>query len=1026
MSLRTRKTSLLIIASLASLQAVNSYAQVNISQASRNQLPALSDELHRQGHFAVSGQAAQKGVKSQKQDEKVALTDPSDADRARFNTATAKLNADAGDAAEYASQALGETVNPAYAQRLSYAIAQYYFRKDKFANAIKYYEEAGVANLDNAEVGDQKFELAYSYFNNKQLDKAKPLFSYIKDLKDSKYYMSGNYYYGLLSYNENKYDEALRSFFIIKDEKEYRAYVPYYIAEIYYFKGDRAKALALTDSLISAKEKSFYHKELHLLAAQCLFENQEYARARPYFEYYYQHTTKIGKEDLYKMAYCYYRLGEWKNATDKFKMLSNAHDSLGQTSMYLLGDCYLKTGNKQSSRNAFGICAEMPYNKSQQEAAMILYVRLSYETGNNDEALRMTNTLMTAFPSSPYKDEAKTLKSDLLIKTNQYEDALRLLQDVQIKDNQYASVYQRTTYGYAVQQFKKGELSRADEYFAKSLAYPAVPEFERAAYFWRGEIAFHEKRYPEAITYSQNFISRIGDLRAVERISPQATVHNAYINMGYSALETGNYVAAQDYFSQAQQAASGDRHSVAAASVLEADAVFLQKNYTKALALYEKIIASGNVDAEYAQFQKAIILGLLNKDQDKLALLKQIAGMKPPGTYATNARYEIAITYLDMESYRSALAPLKYLTDSATDQSFTPKALMKTGFAYQQLNDNTNAIAAYRRVVVDHPGAEERFAALEALKGLYIQSNQPGKYAQLLSETNLPSGDSSAIESAYYAAGESQFIAGKWDEARKAFTDYLLHYPNGISAVKAHYYLAESNYKIKRFADARDHYNAVLATSWNDFSENSARRGAAISLEIRDYETAYKLYTALRTNGSPNNISESTYRGLMKSAFYTGKYAISEAYADTLIDAPNTSADGMNEARFFKGRNLQQTGKGDDAIRAYEQLSGNRNGEMAAEARYRIAEVLMQQGKLKYAEDAANEGIKLSAGYDTWVGKSYLLLADILVKQNDYFNAKALLQSIVKNTKIAELKQDATRKLEEVKKLEKQQSKLED
>lgn len=1026
MSLLPLKTARFIIACIILMPAGHSYAQINVSQTPRNQYPVLSDELQRQGHFAVSGQTATQGADVQNNSQKVAQPNASDVDKARYNTSVAKLKADAGGAAAYAADNLNEIVNPAYSQRLSYALAQYYFQKDKFADAIKYYEQAGVANLDNDEVGDQKFELAYSYFNNKQLDKAKPLFLNIKSIETSKYYKAGNYYYGLLCYNENKYDEALKSFYVIKDEKEYRAYVPYYIAEIYYFQGNRAKSLALTDSLISAKEKSFYHKELHLLAAQCLFEDKEYARARPYFEYYYQHTPKIGKEDLYKMAYCYYRLSEWKNATDKFKMLSNAHDSLGQMSMYLLGDCYLKTGNKQSARNAFGICAEMPYNKPQQEAAMILYVRLSYETGNNDEALRMTNSLISTFPASQYKDEAHTLKSDLLIKTNQYEDALRLLQDVQVKDNQFGAVYQRTTYGYAVQQFKKGELAKADDYFAKSLTYPVVPEYERAAYFWRGEIAYHEKRYADAISNSQNFISRIGDIRTVEKISPQATVHHAYLNMGYSALETGNYVAAQDYFSQAQQAAAGDKKFVATVSVLEADAVFLQKNYTKALALYEKIIASGSADAEYAQFQKAIILGLLNKNDEKLALLKQIAGMKPQGVYAVNARYEIAITQIDMESYRSALSTLKYLTDSATDKSFASKALMKTGFAYQQLNDNANAITAYRRVVIDHAGAEERFAALEALKSLYIQSNQPAKYAQLLAESNLPSGDSTAVESAYYAAGESQFIAGKWDDARKAFSDYLLHYPNGISAVKAHYYLAESYYRLKKFPEARDNYNAVLAAPWNDFSENSARRGAIIAMELKDYETAFKLYTALRTNSAENSQGETVYRGLMKSAFYTERYTESNAYADTLIEAPATSADGMNEARFYRARNMQQAGKGVEAIEAYRQLSGMRNGEMAAEARYRIAEILAGQSKLKEAEEAANESIKLSAGYDAWVGKSYLLLTDILVKQNDYFNAKALLQSIVKNTKIAELKQDAAKKLEEVKKLEKQQSKLED
>jgi hypothetical protein len=78
----------------------------------------------------------------------------------------------------------------------------------------------------------------------------------------------------------------------------------------------------------------------------------------------------------------------------------------------------------------------------------------------------------------------------------------------------------------------------------------------------------------------------------------------------------------------------------------------------------------------------------------------------------------------------------------------------------------------------------------------------------------------------------------------------------------------------------------------------------------------------------------------------------------------------------------------------------------------------MLAGKLKEAENAAGKNIKQSAGYEYWVVKTYLLLGDILVREKDYFNAKATLQSVVQHTKIPELKVEATRKLEELKGLE--------
>jgi len=1023
MDLKLRKYNYLILAGLALLPLQGS-AQVHAPVLRANNRPALSTEQFVQGHYAVSAISAKEHIDSKQQ--RPALRNPVDADQVRYNKAVSELKNNAPGAADHAKEAMQETPDPAHYERMAFNLAHHYFKDDHFADAIKFYEDGGVFNLDNDEVADQKFELAYSYFNNKQFDKAKPLFSAIKDIQEHKYYRAGNYYYGLLAYNENRYDEALKSFDIVKDDPEYRAVVPYYIAEIWYFKGNKEKALTMADTLIHKKEKSYYDKELHLLAAQCLFEQQKYTEAKPYFDYYYQHADKIRKEDLYEIAYCDYRLDQWKSAMEKFKMLSDTRDSLGQTSMYLLGDCYLKTGNKAGARNAFGICADMSFNKGLQEAAMILYARLSYETGNHDEALRQLKGLLEAFPSSKYRDEAQTMISGLLLKTNKYDEALDRLQQVKVKDNNYKAVYQKATYGYGVQLYRNGEYRKADEYFGMSVTNPINSEYERAAYFWRGEAAFHNKKYEDAINYHQNFISRMGDIATVEHLSPQATIQHGYITMGYAAMETGNYVAAQDYFNQAQLAKTADKRSSAAALLLEADAVFMQKNFAKAIALYDKVIAAGGQDADYAKFQKAILLGLQGKSSEKIALLQTLTKAKPASLYAGNAQYEIALTYLETDKYKDALAALKPLTEDGKDMSLGAKAWMKTGFVYQQLGDNNKAIEAYRKVVINYAGAEERFAALEALKSLYIQVNKPEAYSQLLKESNLPGDDKGAMDSTYYSAAEAQFEAEKWDDSRQAFVNYLASYPNGVFAVKAHYYLGESYQKLKRNDEALKEYNAVLATTWNDFSEVSGRRAAGIAMDSKDYENAYRYYTILLNNSSDGHATEGIYRGLMKAGYHIGKYEEAGKYADSLMNISTVSPDAVNEAQFYKAHILQQNGKDEDAITAYKALAGNKNGDVAAESRYRVAEILLKQDKLKEAEEAANETIKQSGGYDNWVGKAYILLSDILLKQKDYFNAKALLQSIVKNTKIAELKQEATRKLEEVKKAEKNQSKLED
>jgi len=177
------------------------------------------------------------------------------------------------------------------------------------------------------------------------------------------------------------------------------------------------------------------------------------------------------------------------------------------------------------------------------------------------------------------------------------------------------------------------------------------------------------------------------------------------------------------------------------------------------------------------------------------------------------------------------------------------------------------------------------------------------------------------------------------------------------------------------------------------------------------------------------------YEGLMKTSAAGKKYATAAAYADTILSLPSVDETKQHEASLVKANAvLMQSALSNSTDSAaaqranaaiiYKQLENAKETNIAAEARYHSAEILFDNNNLKEAEKAASENIRLSAGNDYWIVKSYILLADILTVEKDYFNAKATLQSVVKHTKFPELKEIALKDLEHVKKLEKQHSKL--
>jgi TolA-binding protein len=354
------------------------------------------------------------------------------------------------------------------------------------------------------------------------------------------------------------------------------------------------------------------------------------------------------------------------------------------------------------------------------------------------------------------------------------------------------------------------------------------------------------------------------------------------------------------------------------------------------------------------------------------------------------------------------------------------KASLKLAYAYQQNGNNEQAEKQYTNYIASYPSASDREEALDALRSLYVLENRPEAYAAYLKENNLPETDAESVENSFYDAATQNYGDANWEKAAAGFTKYLDRFPNGKYAVKAHFYRAESYYNLKQSDKALADYDAVQTSGWSDYAEAAAGKSARISFANKDYGKALTSYRELRNVAMDDKILATAYEGMMKSAFESGRYENASAYADTLLSLPNMDKDITAQAQLIKARALQLDQQTAPAIALYQILDTKNLGMISAEARYRYAEILFSQHKLKEAETQAGYAAQASGGYDYWVVKCYILLGDILTEEKDYFNAKATLKSIVKNTKIKELKEEAAQKLDQVIILEKAKSKLQE
>ncbi|MDQ6758064.1 MAG: tetratricopeptide repeat protein [Bacteroidota bacterium] len=902
-------------------------------------------------------------------------------------------------------------------QIMSYHLAKYYFIKRDFEHAITYYERAGYDNLSNDEIADAKFELAYSYFNLKRFDVAKPLFNEIHQLPKNKYYYPANYYYGFISYRDRDYAEALKAFKLTETQEQYVGLVPYYIAEIYYFQGKKDEALHYGEDVL-ARGNLYYQKELNLLIGQIYFEKRNFAKALPLLEAYINSSDKVSKEVLYELSYSYYEANRVEKAIEGFKQLSNEKDSLGQNSMYLLGDLYIRTNQKVNARNAFQYSANNSSNRKQQEISRFNYAKLSYELGYQDIALNNIKTFLDLYPTSSYATEAKEILVNILANTNNFNDALSLYGSFDRPTPTMQKVYPKILYGRATELMNDQKLSQADELFTKILQDPNAGKVLPYANFWKSEIAYRQSRYDDAIRYATAFVQSGAFSQG------EATPSSAKYILGYSYLKKENYKQALNYFQQITQNISSQSTALEAdAFVRSADSYFMMKDYSKAKSMYDNLINNALPQSDYALFQKAMIAGITNA-QEKIKLLNTLSRQYSSSDLVPDANMEIANTYMAQERFKDAIPYLNNILLLPQATSLKPKAYLKLGLSYYNMNNNNEALKNFQKLISSYPQSAEADEALDNMKNIYVEEGKPNEYVDFLKRSGKVISVTEA-DSLTYSAAELKYNNGDCINAIAGFNNYLNQYPDGAFALQSYFFRSECYVKNKDFKNAVTGYAAVVNKGNSKYAERSALNAARISyFELQDYSSAKNYFTKLKEIATTQENQLEALRGLVRSYYQTKDYALANTSAQELLTKKGLSTDDKSIANLVLGKSLQANNQYEQAIAAFKSVASINKSAWGAEARYEIANCYYSQNNLAIAEKSAMEVIKITGSYDYWVAKAYILLGDIYMQQKDYFNAKATYQSVANNATVAEIKNEAQQKLDRAIAEEKTNSKI--
>ncbi len=903
------------------------------------------------------------------------------------------------DGADLRAEAfLNGAENTVLKPQLNFYLGDYYFTKSNFTKAAEAFGESNIANLTNDQIATKDFEEGYAYFTQGQFENAKPLLNSIRQIPSDKNYVDANYYYGFIAFNDKNYKDALASFQLVESKGRFLNLVPFYITQIYYFQGQKDKALQKGEAAL-AQGNQYYDIELRQLVGHAYFEKQQYAKALPYLEKYVTSSEKVRREDVYELSFCYYQAKQLDKAIAGFKQLSSGQDTLSQNAMYLLGDSYLKTGNKKEARNAFLFCSTNSSNAKQKEISTFLYGKLSYELGFDNEALTALTTYNSQYHDGQFGAESRDLLVSVLASTNNYKDALTLYESLPSVSETNKRIYPRILYNRAQELMNDGRLDLADKLLDKAEKSDYNTSLLPLIQFWRGELAYRNNEPQIAGTELNQYVKN-------PMVAGDANPNNANYILGYLAMRNEDYKMALNYF---QQVRSASPTVLQDAQLRMADCYYMQKDLGRASDLYSRAITNNSQASDYATYQKAMIAGAQNRNADKIALMRSIETAYPSSNLVGDGQMEVANTYLASEDYKDALPILNKIIAAKNAEALKPQAYLKAGIAQSNLDKNDDALNSFKTLLATYPQSSESQEAVDNIRDIFIGQGKPGDYVQFLKNAGKNVSNTEA-DSLTYASATIQIENGNKPKALDGYKSYLTQFPDGRYAVEASYYAAELLNE-KQDKSAINYYKYVADKAPNKYAERSILILARSQyFDDKNYAAAAASYQKLKDYAtSPENKLEAM-RGLLRCQYQLGQWADAVPNAQDLLNNKAAGTDDKVFAYMVTGKNFQSQNNCDDAIKAFKNVAQLSKANYGAEARYEIANCLYGQNKLQEAEKAAFEVVNKAGSYEDWVTKGYILLGDIYLKEKDYFNAKATYKSVAENAHIDELKKQAADK----------------
>ena len=570
-------------------------------------------------------------------------------------------------------------------------------------------------------------------------------------------------------------------------------------------------------------------------------------------------------------------------------------------------------------------------------------------------------------------------------------------------------MYQKVSYFNGIQFFNDGKYPQAIENFENSLTVSADGTITAQATFWKGESNYRLDNFNNAIADFKTFSSNPNASKTTE-------FEQLNYNLGYAYFKQKEYPLAIEAFKKYIQKNTDDNVRRNDSFLRIGDGYFISSNYSSAIEYYNKAIETNGIDADYAQFQKAISYGLIGNENAKIKELNLFLQKYKKSIYRDDTYFVLGNAYIKASNNKLALENFDYLISNHSHSPLVSQAMLKKGLIYYNTDKNEQAITTYKTVVTRFPNTAEANQAVKNIRQIYVDLGRVDEYASWVKTVDFVNVSDAELDNDTYESAEKQYLQNNPKKAITSFEKYLESFPKGIHILNANFYLAQSLFSDNQHSKTIPYYSYVTRQDPNEFTETSLERLSLVYLENNNWADAIPLLERLETSSDvPQNITFAQ-SNLMKGYYAEKKYKKAVEYADLILQNQKLDDQVKSDAYLIIARSAIKTENEEKAREAYIQVEKIASGELKAEALFYNAYFENKDGSYRVSNEIVQTIAANYAAYKYWAAKGLIVMAKNYNELDDAYQATYILESVLKNfVQFDDVVEEATTELNKIK-----------